>query len=71
MVQILDDNCPKAIEKTSTDEIEVNIDAIDTKTFRTVEQFVLECLPQGAAKGARKKKRPTDTSKAKKARTAE
>jgi len=70
VVQLLDAGCPKAIEKTSADEIEINIDAIDTKTFRELERFVRECLPQAASKGGRKKKRPSEEqSKSKRQRT--
>lgn len=55
--------CP--VLQTNPDEIEINVDAIDTATFRMLERFVVECLPKRA-----KKKRPAEEGAArKKART--
>ena len=36
--------CPAAIEEESKDEIEINIDKIDARTFRELDNYVNECL---------------------------
>jgi hypothetical protein len=65
------------LKKIDAEDIEIDIDAIDPKTFWTVDAFVKDCLPGSAKKsGARKNKQPasgptTDGgSKPKKAKTA-
>ena len=36
--------CPAAIEEENKDEIEINIDKIDARTFRELDNYVNECL---------------------------
>ena len=36
--------CPAAIEEESKDEMEINIDKIDVRTFRELDRYVTECL---------------------------
>ena len=61
-----DEKCEAAIDKTNPNEIEINIDAIDAKTFDMLDQYVRECLGEtkkgkkrkaGGAGGAGKKKK--------------
>ncbi|KDO20494.1 hypothetical protein SPRG_14012 [Saprolegnia parasitica CBS 223.65] len=61
IVEMLEERCPKALDKQTPDELDVNIDAIDAKTFKEIEVFVKECIPGGSAprtlkKGKRKSK---------------
>lgn len=64
LVQKLEVKCPQSIDKQQAeDEIEINIDAIDPRTFHELDRFVKGCLPAG--KQAKKKKAPGDESKAK------
>ena len=66
VVELLDEKCEAAIDKTNPNEIEINIDAIDAKTFDMLDQYVRECLGEtkkgkkrkaGGAGGAGKKKK--------------
>mmetsp|Transcript_34704 Transcript_34704/g.107335 ORF Transcript_34704/g.107335 Transcript_34704/m.107335 type:complete len:209 (-) Transcript_34704:129-755(-) len=55
LVEKLDAKCPDAIDKsTSDDEIEINIDAIDPRTFHDLDRYVRSCLAVPA--GGKKKK---------------
>lgn len=38
----------------NSDEIEIDIDTLDTPTLRELQKYVFECLNPGAATGARK-----------------
>ena len=45
LVAKLDAMCPDAIDKhASHDEIDINIDRIDVRTFRELNRYVNECL---------------------------
>ena len=55
VVQILDARCEACIKKIDPDDIEIDIDTIDSATFWTVDTYVKECLP-GTKKGAGAKK---------------
>jgi len=69
LVEKLDAKCPDAIDKsTSEDEIEINIDAIDPRTFHDLDRYVRSCLSVPA--GGKKKKASTAGDKsAKKQKT--
>ena len=55
LVQKLEVRCPQAIDKQQAeDEIEINIDAIEPRTFHEIDRFVTGCLP--ANKQSKKKK---------------
>lgn len=61
----LDAKCPDAIDKSqSDDEIEINIDAIDPKTFHDLDRYVRQCLSQSNPK--KKKAAAAGESKSKK-----
>ncbi|KAJ1458595.1 Bromodomain-containing protein [Pelagophyceae sp. CCMP2097] len=60
LVDKLDAKCPNAIQKAQNDdEIEINIDAIDPRTFHDLDRYVRQCISQSAPK---KKKRAADSS---------
>ncbi|EEY60036.1 uncharacterized protein PITG_21280 [Phytophthora infestans T30-4] len=48
IVQLLQEQCPKALDKSSPDELDIVVDHIDNKTFRDLEKFVLEKVPEGS-----------------------
>ena len=51
LVEKLDAKCPDAIDKsTSDDEIEINIDQIDPRTFHDLDRYVRQCLSQSNPK---------------------
>uniref|UniRef100_A0A7S1TWM5 Bromo domain-containing protein n=1 Tax=Phaeomonas parva TaxID=124430 RepID=A0A7S1TWM5_9STRA len=51
LIQKLDGLCPECLEKKpDEDEIEINVDAIDAATFRNVDRFVKDCLPDASGK---------------------
>mmetsp|Transcript_13063 Transcript_13063/g.52317 ORF Transcript_13063/g.52317 Transcript_13063/m.52317 type:complete len:211 (-) Transcript_13063:732-1364(-) len=72
VVEKLEDRCPTAINKsTSDDELEINIDAIDPKTFHELDRYVRGCMAASAPKKKKKSSTGVDgaeTSKAKKAK---
>jgi len=60
LVEKLEDRCPEAIDKTpNDDELEINIDAIDPKTFRELDKFVKACIVNNQPK---KKKRAAEST---------
>ncbi|KAF0699909.1 Aste57867_9549 [Aphanomyces stellatus] len=70
VVEMLEERCPKALDKSNADELELNIDMIDAKTFKEVDAFIKDCVPGGALprtlkKGKRKKDKDGDKSSAK------
>ncbi|TMW68682.1 hypothetical protein Poli38472_006150 [Pythium oligandrum] len=80
LVDLLEEQCPKALDKSSPDELEIVIDSIDNKTFRDVHKFVLDKVPEGAReavvtpKSSKKSKRSKESSSsgsAKKAKTGD
>ncbi|KAL3666533.1 hypothetical protein V7S43_008166 [Phytophthora oleae] len=64
IVQLLEEQCPKALDKSSPDELDIVVDHIDNKTFRDLEKFVLEKVPEGSRepistpKSSKKSRRP-------------
>ena len=56
LVEKLQRLCPAAIEEESKDELEINIDKIDVRTFRELDRYANECL---AGKRARPPKGTT------------
>ena len=44
VVEKLDGMCPDAIDKSTSEEIEISIDKIDTRTLRELDGYVNECL---------------------------
>ncbi|KAG2766756.1 hypothetical protein PC129_g6459 [Phytophthora cactorum] len=64
IVQLLEEQCPKALDKSSPDELDIAVDHIDNKTFRDLEKFVLEKVPEGSRepiatpKSSKKSRRP-------------
>lgn len=48
IVDLLDERCPKSLDRSSPDEVDIVVDAIDTKTFRELEKIVLEKVPEGS-----------------------
>ena len=52
----LEHKCPGALTKNKAeDEIEINVDAIDNRSFHEVHRFVRECVPDSGKKNAKKK----------------
>ncbi|OQS01689.1 hypothetical protein ACHHYP_00342 [Achlya hypogyna] len=67
IVEMIEERCPKALDKQNPDEIDLNVDAIDAKTFKEIDAFVKECVPGGSIprtlkKGKRKSKDKDDKS---------
>ncbi|GMF43025.1 unnamed protein product [Phytophthora fragariaefolia] len=64
IVELLEEQCPKALDKSSPDELDIVVDNIDNKTFRDLEKFVLEKVPEGSRepiatpKSSKKSRRP-------------
>ena len=44
LLEKIDRLCPDAIDKNTMEEIEINIDKIDVRTFRELDRYVRECL---------------------------
>ena len=44
LLEKIDRLCPDAIDKNTMEEIEINIDKIDARTFRELDRYVRECL---------------------------
>ncbi|KAG6609253.1 Transcription initiation factor TFIID [Phytophthora cinnamomi] len=64
IVELLEEQCPKALDKSSPDELDIVVDNIDNKTFRDLEKFVLEKVPEASRepiatpKSSKKSRRP-------------
>ncbi|EGZ28621.1 hypothetical protein PHYSODRAFT_537316 [Phytophthora sojae] len=64
IVELLEEQCPKALDKSSPDEVDIVVDNIDNKTFRDLEKFVMEKVPEGSRepiatpKSSKKSRRP-------------
>mmetsp|Transcript_35651 Transcript_35651/g.113988 ORF Transcript_35651/g.113988 Transcript_35651/m.113988 type:complete len:210 (+) Transcript_35651:171-800(+) len=70
LVEKLDERCPEAIDKVSLvsaneEEIEINVDAVDPKTFHELDRYLRQCTATSAPK---KKKKVSEEPKAKKAK---
>jgi formate-dependent phosphoribosylglycinamide formyltransferase (GAR transformylase) len=69
VVSMLEERCPKALDKSSPDEVDIVVDAIDTKTFRELEKLVLDKVPEGSRdsvstpKSSRKSSKRSSSSK--------
>ena len=51
VVTKLDQSCPHALDKKpEKDEIEINIDQIDPRTFHDLDRYVRQCLSQSNPK---------------------
>ncbi|GAB9469215.1 hypothetical protein Gpo141_00006499 [Globisporangium polare] len=48
IVSILEEKCPKALDRSSPDELDIVIDSIDNKTFRELEKFVHDRVPEAS-----------------------
>ncbi|KAL0589661.1 hypothetical protein ABG067_002210 [Albugo candida] len=46
IVNILEEHCPKALDRSSPDEVDIIIDSIDPKIFRTIEKLISETVSQ-------------------------
>ena len=64
IVTKLDEHCPSALDKTmpDKDEIEINIDNIDPRTFHMLDRMVRAFLPMDPVKKPKKKKATEDGS---------
>jgi major membrane immunogen (membrane-anchored lipoprotein) len=73
VVEILEEKCPKALEKGSPDEVDIVIDAIDNKTFRELEKYILEKVPEKEREpiptSSKKSRKAKDSSSSKKQKT--
>ena len=49
LVSILERKCPSSLEKKGTDELEINVDAIDGSTFQKVNELIISALPKNAS----------------------
>ncbi|GMF10549.1 unnamed protein product [Phytophthora lilii] len=64
IVKLLEEQCPKALDKSSPDELDIVVDNIDNKTFRDIEKILLEKIPEGSRepiatpKSSKKSRRP-------------
>lgn len=69
VVEMLHERCPKALDKSSPDEVDIVVDAIDAKTFRELEKLVLDKVPEGSRepvatpKSSRKSSKRSSSSK--------
>jgi len=70
LVEKLEEKCSEAMDKsTNDDEIEINIDAIDPKTFHELDRFVRQCIALAQPKKKKKTAASSDAEpKAKKAK---
>mmetsp|Transcript_6595 Transcript_6595/g.7551 ORF Transcript_6595/g.7551 Transcript_6595/m.7551 type:complete len:224 (+) Transcript_6595:214-885(+) len=50
IVKTLDDICEAALDKTNSDEVEINVDAIDLPTFKKVDALIKEFVNQNRTK---------------------
>jgi len=49
MVDIIKDRCPKSIDQTKDDEIEIDVDALESGDFWYISKFVSMCANNAAA----------------------
>lgn len=65
VIHLLDEKCPTALEKTSADELDIVVDAIDGGAFQAVYKFIKSVMPKDTSgavlsktsKSAKKKKK--------------
>ncbi len=67
LVHVLTTNCEKCLKQEGEDELEINVDAIDTVTFWELDRFLRKCLPDanvedGGNGGTKKRKKPSSES---------
>ena len=54
VVQMLDEKCEAALDKSTPEEVEISIDLIDPKTFREVDTYLKSSIALARASGKRK-----------------
>ena len=52
VVHIIEQLCPAALDKIGDDEIDIDVDLLDSVGFRRADTFVKECMAKQAASGA-------------------
>ena len=65
VVHMLDEKCPVGVEKTSADELEINIDALDGASFQAVHNYIKSVLPPDTGGGILSKQTKTAKKKQK------
>jgi len=50
MVGIVEDSCKRAIDQSSPQEVEIDIDSLDLQTFLKVEKYVQDCIARARKK---------------------
>lgn len=69
IIDLLEEQCPKALDRSSVDEVDIVVDSIDHKTFRDLEKLVAEKVPEGSRepvttpKSSRKSSKRSSSSK--------
>ncbi|DBA00706.1 TPA: hypothetical protein N0F65_001177 [Lagenidium giganteum] len=81
IVDMLEDKCPKALDKASPDELDIVLDSIDNKTFREIEKFMLSKIPEGSREtvpksssrksSSKRSRESSSSSSSKKSKTSE
>ena len=49
VVEMVDELCPSALDKSAKDEIDLNVDNITADAYRRIEQYVRDCVARDAA----------------------
>lgn len=49
VVEIVDELCPSALDKTAKDEVDLNVDSIPGDAYRKIEAYVLEALGKASS----------------------
>ena len=50
MVGIVEDTCKRAIDQSSPQEVEIDIDSLDLQTFLKVDKYVQDCIQRARKK---------------------
>ena len=50
MVGIVEDTCKRAIDQSSPQEVEIDIDSLDLQTFLKVDRYVRDCIMRAKKK---------------------
>ena len=51
MVGIVEDGCKRAIDQSSPQEVEIDIDSLDLQTFLKIDKYVQDCIARARKKG--------------------
>ena len=51
MVGIVEDSCKRAIDQSSPQEVEIDIDSLDLQTFLKIDKYVQDCIARARKKG--------------------